>query len=93
MDIHKNARSLPSSRALLVERVANQGWSLIAPASAAGLNVRRAREWCGRAIAGESLEDRVASLLGYARPIATRSPSRPQVQLPERVIHAALRGA
>ena len=39
MDIHKNARSLPSSRALLVERVEKQGWSLSGAAKAAGLTL------------------------------------------------------
>jgi transposase InsO family protein len=58
MDVHKNARSLPASRALLVDRVEHQGWSLSAAARAAGLSVRRARHWRARANAGESLEDR-----------------------------------
>ena len=58
MDIHKNARSLPSSRALLVERVEKQGWSLSGAAKAAGLSVRRAREWKRRARANEPLTDR-----------------------------------
>ena len=58
MDVHKNARSLPASRALLVDRVECQGWSLSAAAEAAGLSVRRAREWLRRAKAGEPLEDR-----------------------------------
>jgi len=58
MDVHKNARSLPASRALLVERTQRQGWSLRAAADAAGLSVRRAREWRRRAEADEPLEDR-----------------------------------
>src|SRR6266702_2173624 len=58
MDVHKNARSLPASRALLVERVENQGWSLSAAARAAGMSVRRSREWRRRAVANEPLEDR-----------------------------------
>lgn len=58
MDVHKNARSLPASRALLSDRVERQGWSLSAAARAAGLSVRRAREWRRRAKAGEPLEDR-----------------------------------
>jgi transposase len=58
MDVHKNARSLPASRALLVDRVERQGWALSAAAEAAGLSVRRSREWRRRAKAGEPLEDR-----------------------------------
>ena len=67
MDVHKNARSLPASRALLVDRAENQGWSLSAAARAAGLSVRRAREWRRRALAREPLEDR-----------SSRPRSRPQ---------------
>lgn len=58
MDVHKNARSLPASRALLVVRVETQGWSLSAAAEAAGMSVRRAREWRRRARDHESLLDR-----------------------------------
>jgi transposase InsO family protein len=58
MDVHKNARSCPASRALLVERVERQGWSLSAAARAAGMSVRRSREWRRRGQANEPLEDR-----------------------------------
>lgn len=58
MDVHKNARSLPASRALLVERIERQGWSVSRAAGAAGMSVRRAREWRRRAIANEPLNDR-----------------------------------
>lgn len=58
MDVHKNARSCPASRALLVDRVERQGWSLSAAARAAGMSVRRSREWRRRSKANEPLEDR-----------------------------------
>src|SRR5437899_11604781 len=58
MDVHKNARSLPVSRALLVARAESEGWSLSASARAVGMSVRRAREWRRRARAGEPLADR-----------------------------------
>lgn len=58
MDVHKNARSLPASRALLVDRAEKGGWSLSEAARAAGMSVRRAREWRRRALANEPLEDR-----------------------------------
>lgn len=48
MDIHKNARSCPASRALLVDRVLKSGWSVAAAAEAAGLSERRGRSWIKR---------------------------------------------
>lgn len=48
MDIHKNARSCPASRALLVERVLREGWSVAKAAEAIGLSPRRGREWVRR---------------------------------------------
>lgn len=57
MDSHKNARSFPWSRALLVGRVA-EGWSVAAAARAIGLSARRGRSWIRRAERGEGLHDR-----------------------------------
>lgn len=48
MDIHKNARSCPASRALLVDRVLKYGWSAAAAAQAVGLSERRGRSWIKR---------------------------------------------
>lgn len=48
MDSHKNARSLPSSRALLVERVLSGGRTVAAAAEAIGISERRARIWIRR---------------------------------------------
>ena len=58
MNVHKNARSCPASRALLVERVERQGWTTAAAAEAIGISARRAREWIRRARANEPLSDR-----------------------------------
>src|SRR5437868_14153128 len=58
MNVHKNTRSCPASRALLVKRVCEQGWSVRAASEAVGLSDRRGREWMRRADAGESLNDR-----------------------------------
>lgn len=58
MDIHKNARSSPASRALLVDRVERQGWSVAAGARAAGMSRRRSSEWVRRGRAGEAMNDR-----------------------------------
>jgi transposase InsO family protein len=48
MDLHKNARSCPASRALLVERVMKQGWTVQGAADAAGMSERRAYVWLAR---------------------------------------------
>jgi transposase IS481 family protein/integrase-like protein len=58
MDVHKNARSCPLSRALLIQRVLKYGWSLQRAAGAAGLSSRRAREWVRRSECDEPLTDR-----------------------------------
>ena len=58
MNVHKNARSCPLSRALLVKRVCEHGWSVRAASEAAGITDRRGREWLRRAAIGEPLTDR-----------------------------------
>ena len=58
MDVHKNARSCPLSRALLVKRVCEQGWSVREASEAAGMSDRRGREWIKRSKAVEPLVDR-----------------------------------
>jgi transposase InsO family protein len=48
MKIHANARTCPNSRKLLVKRIEEDGWSLMAAAEAAGISERSARKWLGR---------------------------------------------
>ncbi len=48
MTLHRNARTCPKSRRLLVDRVLDQGWSLRGAAEAAGISERRARHWLKR---------------------------------------------
>jgi transposase InsO family protein len=48
MRIHRNARSCPNSRRLLVRRIEDQGWALTPAAEAAGVSVRTARKWLAR---------------------------------------------
>ena len=48
MDIHKNARSCVASRALLVRRVREEGWSVKQAAEALGLSERSAYGWLAR---------------------------------------------
>ena len=58
MDVHKNARSIPSSRALLFKRVSELGFSVREASEAAGMSDRRCREWIRRAEHKEPLTDR-----------------------------------
>lgn len=58
MNAHKNARSCPLSRALLVKRVCEQGWSVRAASEAGGMSDRRGREWLRRSERGEPFTDR-----------------------------------
>jgi transposase InsO family protein len=48
MKMHANARLSLKGRELLVDRVENAGWSLIAAAEAAGISDRTARKWLRR---------------------------------------------
>ena len=48
MKLHANARTCPKSRRLLVRRIEEEGWSLMAAAEAAGISERRARKWLAR---------------------------------------------
>ena len=59
MNLHANARTCPKSRALIVTRVLEEGWTLLAAAEAAGCSVRTAAKWLARSKAGdERLADR-----------------------------------
>ncbi len=48
MNIHENARTTPASRALLVRRVQQHGWSARQAAEAAGISTRSAYKWLRR---------------------------------------------
>ena len=48
MKIHANARTCPNSRKLLVTRIEEEDWSLMAAAVAAGISERSARKWLSR---------------------------------------------
>jgi transposase InsO family protein len=60
MRLHRNARTCPASRRLLVDRVVVEGWSVARAAAAAGISERSAWKWLSRfrleGVAG--LEDR-----------------------------------
>ena len=48
MNIHSSARISPAGRALLVERVTIEGWSVAEAADAAGVSTRTVYKWLGR---------------------------------------------
>jgi transposase InsO family protein len=48
MNIHENARTTPSSRALLVRRIREEGWTALQAAAAAGISRRTAYKWLRR---------------------------------------------
>jgi transposase InsO family protein len=48
MNRHKNARTTPYGRALMVRRVRELGWSAAPAAEAAGVSVRTVRKWLAR---------------------------------------------
>jgi len=58
--LHRNARSTPLSRALLIARVRQHGWSPAATAAAQGVSVRTAYKWLRRGREG-TLEDRAST--------------------------------
>jgi DNA-directed RNA polymerase specialized sigma24 family protein len=48
MRLHRNARTCPASRRLLVDRVVVEGWSIARAAAAAGISQRSASKWLSR---------------------------------------------
>jgi transposase len=48
MKLHRNARTCPNSRRLLVERIESGTWSLTPAAEAAGVSERTAYRWLAR---------------------------------------------
>ena len=59
MKLHRNAKTTPKMRQLLIDRVVRQGWSQGAAAEAAGVSVRTVAKWLRRARQGDvALDDR-----------------------------------
>src|SRR5262249_23163664 len=46
--VHRNAKTPPKGRALLVQRVTELGWSMCAAASASGVSLRTGYKWLAR---------------------------------------------
>ena len=83
MILHRNARTCPQSRRLLVGRVLVEGWSLAAAAEAAGVSERTAWKWVDRyRREGEAgLEDRPST----PKRVPSRTPAeREELILPDR---------
>lgn len=59
MKLHRNAKTSPRMRQLMVSRVTEQGWTRQQVAAAAGVSVRTVAKWLGRAReGGDALLDR-----------------------------------
>jgi transposase-like protein len=89
MNIHKNARLTPQGRFLLVERIAQNGWSVAQAAQAAGLSTRQAYCWCARYRSGgvAALADRSSA----PRHCPRRTPAA-QTTVIEQLRHQRLSG-
>ena len=48
MNIHKNARTTPRSRALMVQRIVQEHWPVSAVAIASGVSERTVYKWLAR---------------------------------------------
>ena len=58
MRLHRNAKTSPKMRQLLIDRVSRQGWTQAAAATAAGISVRTVAKWIRRGRQGDAqLED------------------------------------
>ena len=69
MKLHRNAKTTPHMRALLVDRIRHQRWTPQTAASAAGISVRSVYKWLARHRAGGvlALEDRPSTPHGQPR--------------------------
>lgn len=80
MDLHSGARTCPASRALLVGRVRESGWTVTRAADAAGISRRTAHKWLSRYDA----EDPGGFADRSSRP--RRSPGRTPVEWREMIL-------
>lgn len=69
MKLHRNAKTTPASRALLVDRIRRQGWRRDLAAQALGVSTRTAAKWVARdrAEGRGGLEDRSSVPHGQPR--------------------------
>lgn len=109
MRVHRNAKTTPKMRQLLIERVRRHGWTQAAVAAAAGVSVRTVAKWIGRARFGDTrLEDRssrphrqprtldvarTAAILAYRQQRATAWEISARVGVPRSTVTRVLRRA
>ncbi len=48
MNLHRNAKTTPRSRTMLVDRIEREGWSVSEAAVYAGVSARTAYKWLAR---------------------------------------------
>jgi transposase len=77
MRLHGNARLTPFQRALLCDRVREDGWTVSEAAEAAGCSERTAYRWLARHEAGEAMTDRSSA----PRHRPTRTPPKVEAQI------------
>jgi transposase InsO family protein len=109
MRVHRNAKTTPKMRQLLIDRVTRQGWTHAAAAAAVGISVRTVAKWIQRARHGDAqLEDassrphrqprtldvaRTAMILAYRQQRATAWEISARVGVPRSTVTAVLRRA
>lgn len=86
MKLHRNAKTTPHMRALLVDRIRHQQWTPLAAASAAGISLRSAYKWLARHRTGgiAALADRTST--------PHRQPRRTPPAVTARIIAARYEG-
>ena len=109
MRVHRNAKTTPKMRQLLIDRVTRQGWTRAAAAAAAGISVRTVAKWIQRAHHGDAqLEDassrphrqprrldlaRTAAILAYRHQRATAWEISARLGVPRSTVQSVLRRA
>lgn len=109
MTLHRNAKTTPKMRQLLIDRVQRQGWTYAATAAAAGVSRRTVAKWISRARQGDvRLEDRssrphrqpraldvarTAAIVAYRQQRATAWEISARVGVPRSTVTQVLRRA
>jgi transposase len=109
MKLHRNAKTTPKMRHLLLDRVTRQGWTQAAAATAAGISIRTVAKWISRHRRGDTtLEDgssrphrqprrldaaRLAAILGCRQPRATAWEISRRVGVPRSTVTRVLQRA